>query len=256
MKLFSQITYPRSWCISCAIHMAVFLLLFWSLPQPKRYATSTKQEAQVIRATVLSAEQIKGLTPQKKPLVTTKPRQMVKKKPTIIKKPSQKKIVRKQMPKATLQKKNSPKKRLAQANAQRLRDQARMAKKKAQEARIQALINQQMTKETQEVQAAANQQMAKLIDEYKGPITRKIGQYWIVPPNLAKGVSTLLEIKLGPGGVVLSVKLITKSGNEALDRSAKQAVFKASPLPVPKDQALFDQFRTLRLTVRPQYDNF
>lgn len=238
--------------------MAAFLLLLWGLPKPKRYPTSTKQEAQVIHATVLNAEQIKDLMPQKKATPTRTPPPAVKKKRTLKKVITQKQIKPRTKPKSkgVLPKALASKKILAQKKAQQRRAQARIAKKKAQEARIKALMAQQMAKETQEVQAAAKQQMAKIIDEYKGPITRKIGQYWIVPPNLAKGVSTLLEIKLGPGGVVLSVKLITKSGNDALDRSAKQAVFKASPLPIPEDKTLFDQFRTLRLTVRPQYDNF
>ncbi|QLH41403.1 MAG: cell envelope integrity protein TolA [Coxiellaceae bacterium] len=46
--------------------------------------------------------------------------------------------------------------------------------------------------------------------------------------------------------------MVRSSGNSALDNSAVSAVFKTSPLPVPTDAELFDKFRELRLTVRPE----
>ncbi len=59
-------------------------------------------------------------------------------------------------------------------------------------------------------------------------------------------------IRLGPGGAVLNVQVSRSSGDPALDSSARAAVFKASPLPVPNDPDLFNQFREIRLTVKPE----
>ena len=50
---------------------------------------------------------------------------------------------------------------------------------------------------------------------------------------------------------MLSVAIIQPSGNQALDKSARIAVMKASPLPVPSDPSAFAQFRLLELTVKP-----
>jgi colicin import membrane protein len=49
----------------------------------------------------------------------------------------------------------------------------------------------------------------------------------------------------------LDVKISRSSGNDALDRSAMAAVFKASPLPVPTDPTLLASFRELNLILRP-----
>ena len=91
-----------------------------------------------------------------------------------------------------------------------------------------------------------------VIDQYKGQILQAIQQQWILPDSANKEQTCVFLIHLGPGGVVISVNLVRSSGDAVLDRSAKVAVFKASPLPVPQDPVVFDQFRELRLTVRPE----
>lgn len=90
------------------------------------------------------------------------------------------------------------------------------------------------------------------IDKYRQLITQSIGQNWIVPDNVDKHLSCELIIRVAPGGAVLSVTLAKSSGNPTLDRSAQTAVMKASPLPVPSDSELFNKFRELSLTVRPE----
>ena len=70
-----------------------------------------------------------------------------------------------------------------------------------------------------------------------------IGQYWLVSRDVDKALRCQFLIRLAPGGVVLDVVLQQGSGNAAFDRSAQTAIYKASPLPVPKDSALFDQFQ-------------
>ncbi len=90
------------------------------------------------------------------------------------------------------------------------------------------------------------------MDKYRQLITQSIGQNWIVPDNVDKHLSCELIIKVAPGGAVLSVQLARSSGNSTLDHSAQTAVMKASPLPVPGDEQLFEKFRELSLTVRPE----
>lgn len=145
--------------------------------------------------------------------------------------------------------------RLAQESAkQKKLDQAKQASVLAkQQADLEAaLMKQQMRSEQQALEHAQAIYAQGELDRYKAKIVQTISQYWLVPQDLSAGLSCQLLIRLGPGGVVLNVEVLKGSGNSVLDRSAVTAVYKASPLPVPKDSALFDKFRELRLTVRPE----
>ena len=116
----------------------------------------------------------------------------------------------------------------------------------------QTLLQKQIQQEQHVVNQAVSAQVQRIIDRYKNQILSKISQYWRVPKQLANGISATFMVNLAPGGVVISVRLIKSSGSAALDRSAQTAVIQSSPLPVPADTQLFDNFRVLRLTVRPQ----
>lgn len=99
--------------------------------------------------------------------------------------------------------------------------------------------------------ADSNAQNSEVIDKYKSLIIQAISQQWIVPDDLDKNLVCKLLINVGPGGVVLRIQVIQASGNPLLDRSAQNAVMKASPLPVPKETSLLDSFRVIQLTVKP-----
>lgn len=89
------------------------------------------------------------------------------------------------------------------------------------------------------------------IERYKTMVRQQVMRYWIVQNGLAKQDPTKLFVRVAPTGTVLDVKVLESSGNDALDRSAVAAVYKASPLPVPQDPELFRSFRELRLILRP-----
>lgn len=90
------------------------------------------------------------------------------------------------------------------------------------------------------------------IDKYKQMIIQNISRKWLIPNTENKEATCQVLVHVGPGGVVLSVDFIKESGDANLDRSARNAIMKASPLPVPESSELFDNFRALRLTFRPQ----
>jgi colicin import membrane protein len=90
------------------------------------------------------------------------------------------------------------------------------------------------------------------VNKYKALILQAIAQRWLVPAGVDKTLSSELFIRLAPGGTVLDVQVTKSSGDLALDRSARDAVFKASPLPVPEDDDGFNQFRQFILKVKPQ----
>lgn len=112
--------------------------------------------------------------------------------------------------------------------------------------------DQEEVEDGEETSAAKVSADAGEINKYKKLIIQSVGRRWIMPDTDAKNLTCQLLVHLAPGGIVLSVDILKESGNENLDRSAQNAIMKASPFPVPESSELFDNFRSVRLTFRPQ----
>lgn len=121
---------------------------------------------------------------------------------------------------------------------------------KAQSAK--SLEQQLLSEQTRAASAAQAQKMRGIVDKYKALILQAIAQHWLVPAGIDKTLSTELLIRVAPGGAVLDVQVTKSSGIEALDASARTAVLKASPLPVPTDTDEFDPFRQFTLKTKPE----
>lgn len=131
------------------------------------------------------------------------------------------------------------KKELARINKAKARAKARADAKAKAKARAKARAREKAL-------------LAGKVDKFKSLILNSIAQNWIVPPNVDKGLSCTFEIHLAASGEVLGVKLTRSSGSVVLDRSAMTAIYKASPLPVPKTPDVFALFKVVSLTVRPE----
>jgi len=134
---------------------------------------------------------------------------------------------------------DAEKKRKADAEKKRKADAEKKRKadaEKAMQAQIQA--EQNAVQERYELSER---------DKYSALVKQKIKRNWIKPSQ--KGVC-VLEVRLGAGGFVIDVREV--SGVAAICRSGKAAVYKADPLPVPKDIKVFNRMRTLLLTLDPQ----
>ena len=110
----------------------------------------------------------------------------------------------------------------------------------------------QLAEQKKQQQEKRLAQIAGEVDKYKALIIQSISRQWLIPEDVDRTLSAKFIIKLAPGGVVLDVKLTKSSGDAVLDRSAQTAIYKASPLPVPEESDVFDEFRELHLTVRPE----
>ena len=100
-------------------------------------------------------------------------------------------------------------------------------------------------------QRANEEQQAVM--SYIAKIQQLINSQWHYPPSAKHDDKLLLRIFLVPTGEVTEVQLVESSGNAALDRSAEQAVWKASTLPVPENPALFEkEFRQFLLQISPE----
>ena len=115
-----------------------------------------------------------------------------------------------------------------------------------------SLMAERLKAETAQVEASAARQQQGIINRYVPQILAAISQRWLLPAGTDPHLQCVFQVQLAPGGVVMNVHLVSSSGNLSLDRAAKQAIWSASPLPVPKNPALFDKLRTLRLTMRPE----
>ncbi len=89
--------------------------------------------------------------------------------------------------------------------------------------------------------------------DYISQISALIQAVWRFPPSAKHDEEVVLRIYLVPTGEVTEVVLLQSSGNEALDRSAEQAVWKVGHFPVPDDAVLFEKkFRQIVLKLKPE----
>jgi colicin import membrane protein len=147
------------------------------------------------------------------------------------------------------QKAEAEARRKAEAEAKRKAEAE--AKRKAEEAQrreAEQALQSQLAAEQAGMEAARVQGR---VAEYIGYIQERIERSWLRPPGSAAGLSCVVQVGLIPGGEVARVQIVRSSGDPVFDRSVETAVYKASPLPLPPDAALFKHFRDLRLIFKP-----
>ncbi len=132
-------------------------------------------------------------------------------------------------------------KRKAEAEAKRKAEAAQ--RREAEQALQSQLAAEQAGMEAARVQG--------VVAEYIGYIQERIQRSWLRPPGSPAGLSCVVQVSLIPGGEVARVQIVRSSGDSVFDRSVETAVYKASPLPLPPDAALFKHFRDLRLIFKP-----
>lgn len=256
-----------SFIVSVVIHVVVLTVLVVSFDFSGKMPVleNSPQNNQIIHAMVVNAppqpiktpepvlpkpvepQPVKPMPPKK--VIEKKPEIMQTKKPTIVI-PDKKQKQREQ-------------EKMAQDLLADMKKQKNMQKKakyneiaKAFENEIKQLKTKSLTQDIQRAEkplSGANVAQAQgEVDKYKALILQAISQHWLLPPNVDKKLTAQLLIRLAPGGTVLDVQLIKSSGNDAIDRSARSAVYKASPLPVPDHSAEFEAFRQFVLKVKPE----
>jgi colicin import membrane protein len=147
--------------------------------------------------------------------------------------------------KAEAEKKRKEEARL-KAEAEKKRQQEEASRKAAEQEMQARLAAEQERLATQRRSA-----MQRMIDEYVLYIQEKVQRSWIRPPSSGSELWCTVEVRLIPSGEVIDAQIVRGSGNAAFDRSVEVAVFKASPLPVPPDPEVMEQFRSLRFEFKP-----
>jgi colicin import membrane protein len=75
--------------------------------------------------------------------------------------------------------------------------------------------------------------------EWVHVLMQRISMKWLRPPGVPSGLRVKLRIEIAETGKVERVEVAESSGNETFDTSARFAVLKASPLPLPSDPRAF-----------------
>ena len=138
------------------------------------------------------------------------------------------------------------------------RELARQAEQKKQQALLEKQKRDAAEKAAQRKRQAdaAKAQQAKdrqATISATAAIQQKVNSRWIRPLSAIKGLNCTIRVKLLPSGDVMDAKVVRSSGDGVFDRSAENAVRKASPLPVPKNRALFTkQFRSFTFNFNPE----
>ncbi|MGB1092300.1 MAG: TonB family protein [Oceanobacter sp.] len=128
-----------------------------------------------------------------------------------------------------------------------------LAEQKRQEETLQQAVAEEEKKLAEQSQIEQESRERAVVLEQTDLIRTRITNVWVYPPNVKPEQEVTLKISLVPTGQVITVTVVKGSGNAALDRSVEQAVYKASPLPVPTDIVVFEKhFRNFTLLFRPE----
>lgn len=167
----------------------------------------------------------------------------------------EKKPVKKQPPKPDLKAEEARKKLLAEMRQEDLKNAPKETPKPNNDAikKLQLeLLNEDKPVGEQKATAAKSAASAGEVNEIIGKIQAKIRSN--VNKTLCGDDNLVLifEISLIPTGELNGApNLIKTSGNSACDSAVERAIHASQRLPMPKDPALFSEFRNLRLTFRP-----
>lgn len=165
-------------------------------------------------------------------------------------------------------KKKKEEERLAKAKQEEERKRLEAEKKKKaeiarkkkleEEKRKQELARKKKLEEEKRAKELALQNKLKeerkqaALAEFIPIIQQKVGRNWNQPGNVQTGIAAKVAVRLSATGEVISAEVTRSSGNSVFDRSVVNAVYKASPLPIPQERGVNEEFRVLSLNFRPE----
>jgi colicin import membrane protein len=133
--------------------------------------------------------------------------------------------------------------------AQARRDKEEADKRAAEQRRRQAVESELAAQLALEAEQNAARE-AGLQDQYIRMIENKIKQNWDRPLSARPGIDCVVTVVQVPTGDVISARVASCNGDDAVRRSIERAVMEASPLPKPPHPSLFE--RNLNVTFRPE----
>lgn len=256
--------------VAILIHLAVAGLFLVKWPESRPYMIEPLPKhimAKVVQEENKSVKERKKKAERQKKRKERAAKRRAEKKRKLDAKRQKEKARQEKLKKETLAKQKSIAEQKRNAEAQRIAKEKAAAEEAERQHLRQAqqeAAEQKMLKELAREQAEAELQARKeaearaeraavMTSEYTLLIKNQIQSQWRYPPAVDASMEVELKLTLVPTGEVVQVQIVKSSGNQALDRSVEQAIYKASPLSVPQDIAIFEQrFRNFTMKFRPE----
>ncbi len=134
--------------------------------------------------------------------------------------------------------------------AKKKREKEEAAKQKREE-ELRRKEDERLKQEAERARAEAAAARQAEVDSWKKKIQDKIRGRANVPDTVTGNPEVQVRIRVLPGGEVLDIAIIKRSGNPTYDAAIERGIRSASPLPVPAaNSELFPQFRDLTLNIK------
>ncbi|MEM0911988.1 MAG: cell envelope integrity protein TolA [Pseudomonadota bacterium] len=146
-------------------------------------------------------------------------------------------------------KREEERQRLEKAAKEEAEFQRRVKEEREKQLQFEKELADQLKAEQQAIQAAQQQRVMSELQKYRSLIMQTIYQNLYIDDS-AKNKECILSVKLAPDGLVIATTIL--EGDPALCQAARSAVLRPATLPVSSDPAVFDQMKTIKLTVKPQ----
>jgi colicin import membrane protein len=137
-------------------------------------------------------------------------------------------------------------KKAAEAEAKRKKEEDTRA---AHEAKVRSDREADLKRQLAAEEEGAAVARSGVVDEYRALLSQAIERSWIRPPSARAGLECTLFVTQATGGTVVDVKLGTCNGDQSVRESIVNAVYRASPLPAPRDPRAFE--RKLEIVFKP-----
>jgi colicin import membrane protein len=254
MKNSSQPRIILPFLLAVLVHVIIFAYVFFAFALPTKMnfsapTASSKPPVNIVNAVTISQEQVEKEVAKLQRQAESKQAAHEAK---------QRELYNQQQ--ALKQQEQRTAKAMAALKAQQTRVMAeqRSALKKLQQQKnsfhqqqAEQALQQQVAAEQKAQMAANTRRVSAIVSKYNGLILSAIRANFNITKN-QQNMSMDVLISLSPGGTVLSVTVQKSSGSPIFDRAGIAAVYKSSPLPVPKDGQAFAPFKQFRLTLHPQ----
>lgn len=92
----------------------------------------------------------------------------------------------------------------------------------------------------------------RAVNEWLTQLVAAIAQSWAWPPGTDPTWRAWAKFRIDPTGAVQSAEIVRGSGNAVFDDSVIRAIYRASPLPLPRDPSVFDPRITACFSPNPR----
>ena len=236
----------RAIVFAVLVHIVAIALLVIGF----RWTTQTVPEEKVVQAVVVDETPRKEEEKRKQEEARRAQEQEEAKRKADAEKRHQIELKRKQQEEQKL-KEAEKKKRAAELERKKKEDE-KLKQKHAEQSLKEQLLAEETERARTREEAAHSARAISEVNKYKALIRQKVSRSWSRPMGAARGLQCVVSVHLTLSGDVLRAKVVRSSGNALFDRSVENAVYKAVPLPLPEDPALFDNFREIEFLFNPE----